>query len=197
MIMICIIGSISLLGLVMAVYSVVNAKFIFALIYIVAVIMGLSYVVMRINTVMPTYIAVGEKHIYIQNWDNGLFPFRCDGGLVGEFLPAKTKIKKIDISKISKIYLGSRNYILKLIPKQEFYLILKNTEHTYHSILKRMDYLYILTCDNKEIYMSITDYDDGELADLLKPIVEDNENIDFRSNNRVITRAIPPKRITF
>lgn len=196
MVLICIIASISLLGLVMAVYSIVNFNFIFALVYIIAVIMGFSYVVMRINTIMPTYIEINGKYVYIQNWDNGLFPFVCDKGILGEFFPAKTLIKKIDIDAISKIYLGSRNYILKLIPHGIFYSILKNPDNKYQSMLKRMDFLYIITKDDKEIYMSITDFDDEELASVIKPIVEKNEKVDFRSNNRVVTKLIPAKKIS-
>jgi len=196
MILICIMGSISLLGLVMAVYSLVHSKFLFSVIYIAAVILGFSYVVMRINTVMPTYIARGTKHIYIHNWNNGLFPFKCDKGFWGDFLPDKTSLKKVDISAVSKIYLGSKNYILKLVSDGELYSKIKNPQKKYESILKRMQFLYILTNDNKEIYMSVTDFDDGELSEVLKPIVESNEWIDFKCNNRVISKSIPPKRIT-
>ncbi len=196
MILICIMGSISLLGFVMAIYSIIKLKILFALIYLIAVILGFSYVVMRINTVMPTFLAVKDGHIYMHNWDNGLFPFKSDSGLIGEFLPAKTKLKKIDILAVSKMYLGSRNYLLKLVEDGEFRDKLKSPTKKYESILKRMEFFYILTRDNREIYMSVTDFDSDELAALLKPIVDSNERIDFRCNNRKISKAIPPKRIT-
>ena len=45
--------------------------------------------------------------------------------------------------------------------------------------------------------MSVTDFDDEEIADILKPIVDANDRIDFKCNNRVISKSIPPKRISF
>lgn len=197
MILICIIGSISLLGVVMAIYSVFKAKFLFTLIYIFAVALGLSYVVMRINTIIPTNITRDEMHLFIQNWENGLFPYRCDKGFWGEFIPAKTVITRVNISAISKIYLGTRNYLLKLLTEGNLHKILTADDKKYLQILKKMDFLYILTKDNKELYMSVTGFDEKELAELLKPIVEENERIDFRCNNRYISKEIPPRRITF
>lgn len=196
MILICIMTSISLLGAVMAIYSLFNQRLIFAVIYFIAVILGFSYVIMRINTVIPTYIATKDGYIYMQNWDNGIFPFKTDAGFIGEFLPAKTAIKKIEIACVSKIYLGSRNYLLKLVDDGEFKRCLKRPDQKYETILKRTEFFYILTNDMHEYYMSVTDFDDEEFAQLLKPITEENEKIDFRCNNRVISKHIPPKRLT-
>lgn len=196
MILICIMASISLLGAVMAIYSLFNQRFIFALIYIIAVVLGFSYVIMRINTVIPTYVAVNDGYIYMQNWDNGIFPFKTESGFIGEFLPAKTVIKRIEISSVSKIYLGSRNYLLKLIDDGEFKRNIKRSDQKYETILKRAEFFYILTNDKKEYFMSVTDFDDEDFAKLLKPVTEANERIDFRCNNRVISKYIPPKRLT-
>ena len=86
---------------------------------------------------------------------------------------------------------------MKLLPQNsEFYEKIKNPEAKYEKILKRMEFLYILTRDNYEVYMAVTDFDDEELGKLLKPVVDENEAIDFKCNNRVISKYIPPKRIT-
>ena len=60
-----------------------------------------------------------------------------------------------------------------------------------------MDFIYITTKDNNEIFMSITDFDNLEMAEILKPIVDSNERIDFKCNNRFISKIIPPKRLSF
>lgn len=195
MILICVIGSISILGLVMCLYSLVHLKLLFSLIYLVAVLLGFSYVIMRINTIMPTYIASNHEYLYVQNWENGIFPFKINQGLVGEFIPEKTVLKKIDISAISKIYLGSRNYLLKLLEGGELREFLSSPDNKYDSMLKKMEFLYIKTVDNKEIYMSVTDFDKEEIAMILKPITDEHEKIDFRCNNRVICKLIPSKKI--
>lgn len=196
MLLICITASISLLGLVMAVYSIVKVKLVFALIYVVAAALGLIYAVMRINTVVPSYIARKDGYLYFQTWQ-GLFPFRTDKGFAGEYIPAKTILKKIDISKINRIYLGTRNYLVKLLESGKFADELADAKKKYESIVKRMDFIYISTKDGNEVFMSVTDFDDEEIADILKPIVDANDRIDFKCNNRVISKSIPPKRISF
>ena len=196
MLLICITASISLLGLVMAVYSIVKVKLVFALIYVVAAALGLIYAVMRINTVVPPYIARKDGYLYFQTWQ-GLFPFRTDKGFAGEYIPAKTILKKIDISKINRIYLGTRNYLVKLLESGKFADELAEAKKKYESIVKRMDFIYISTKDGNEVFMSVTDFDDEEIADILKPIVDANDRIDFKCNNRVISKSIPPKRISF
>lgn len=190
-----IIASISLLGLVMAIYSIIRLKIIFALIYLVAVTFGLSYVIMKINTIIPIYLARKDGYLYIQTWE-GMFPFRSDKGLIGEFLPSKTLLRKVDISAISHIYLGSRNYLLKLVNDGNFHDELINANENYENILKKMEFLYISTIDNREIYMSVTDFDNEELAQILKPVVDEDEKIDFKCNNRVISKTIPPKKLS-
>ena len=196
MLLICITASVSLLGIVMAVYSMVRLKLVFALIYVIAAALGLIYAVMRINTVVPPYIAEKDGYLYLQTW-KGLFPFRTDKGFIGEYIPEKTILKKINISQINRIYLGTRNYLVKLLPEGKFADELAESKKKYESIVKRMDFIYISTRDGNEVFMSVTDFDDAELADILKHIVDSDERIDFKCNNRVISKSIPPKRLSF
>ena len=96
LLIICAVGSISALGLVMAIYSLIKLEIVFTLVYLFAVLLGFSYVIMKINTVMPTYIERNDDLLFIQNWVNGLFPFVPDNGIIGEFIPAKSMLKKIE-----------------------------------------------------------------------------------------------------
>ena len=52
LIIISVIGSISVLGFVMAIYSFFKLEVIFSIVYLIAVLLGFSYVVMKINTIM-------------------------------------------------------------------------------------------------------------------------------------------------
>lgn len=196
MISICITASISLLGLVMAIYSLVKLKLIFTIIYLVAVLLGLLYAVLKINTIIPPYIARSGDYLYFQLWC-GLFPFRTDKGFIGEFLPTKSVLKKINISQINRIYLGTRNYLLKVVLQGEFADELAAAKEKYENIIKKMEFIYITTKDNNEVYMSVSDFDDELLAEVLKPIVEDNDMVDFKCNNRRISKSIPPKRLSY
>ncbi len=195
-ILVCIIGSISVLGLVMAIYSLIKFQILFAVIYLIAVVLGFSYVVMKINTFMPTYVEKTDGIICIQNWVNGLFPFVPDNGILGEFIPAKSMLKKIDISSISKIYIGSRNYLLKVVEQGDFKDTMEKYKEKYDNIMKHMDILYIKTIDNNEVFLSVTDFDENELIDIFKPIIEENENIDFKCSNRHISKGISVKKYT-
>lgn len=195
MILICITASISMLGVVMAIYSLVKMKIPFMIIYIIAAIFGFLYAVMKINTIVPPYVAQSGGYLYLQSWE-GLFPFRTDKGFFGEFLPSKTTVKKVDISMIGKIYLGTRNYLLKLAVDTDFSEQLDKANKQYGNIVKKMEFIYIKTTDGKEVFMSVTEFDSEELTDILKPIVDENERIDFKCNNRFISKNIPPKRIS-
>ncbi len=197
MIIICIIASISLLGFIMAIYSLIKLKIILMIVYLIAVMLGFSYVVMKINTIMPTYIERADGYINIQNWVNGLFPFVPNNGILGEFKPAKSMLKKIDVSSISKIYLGSRNYLLKVVEPGEFTTVVEHFRDKYDNILKHMEILYIKTADNNEVFLSVTDFDEDELISIFKPVIEENEKIDFKCSNRYISKAIPTKKYTF
>lgn len=196
LILICIVGSISVLGLVMAIYSVVKFEFIFAIVYLIAVILGFSYIIMKINLIMPTYIERNNDSLFIQNWVNGLFPFVPDNGIIGEFVPSKSMLKKIDISSIDKIYIGSRNYLLKIIEPGNFSNTMENYKEKYDNIIKHMEFLYIKTVDDAEVFLSITDFDENELINIFKPIIEENEKIDFKCSNRHIYKDIPTKKYT-
>ena len=196
LVIISIVGSISVLGFVMAIYSLVKLEIIFSIVYLLAVLLGFSYVVMKINTIMPIYIERNDDLICIQNWVNGLFPFVPDRGIIGEFTPSKSMLKKIDVNSISKIYIGSRSYLLKVVKEGDFTKTIDEFKEKYDNILKHMDILYIKTIDESEVFLSVTDFDDDGLIDIFKPIIEENDKIDFKCSNRYISKAIPTKKFT-
>lgn len=197
LVIISIVGSISVLGFVMAIYSLVKFDIVFSVVYLLAVLLGFSYVVMKINTIMPIYIERNDDLICIQNWVNGLFPFVPGRGILGEFTPSKSMLKKIDIKSISKIYIGSRSYLLKVVREGDFTKTIDEFKEKYDNILKHMDILYIKTIDDSEVFLSVTDFDEDEIIELFKPIIEENDKIDFKCSNRYISKAIPARKFTF
>lgn len=194
MLRICTVGTVTCIGAAMAVYSLIRSNVLFALLYLAAVCMGLLYVIMRINSVAPLYMARDERTLYVQNWINGFFPFRTDKGFFGEFIPERTLIADMDIADIRKIYAGTKNYLSRIIPEGIFSENMSALNKRYGDSIKRMDFIYVCAGDGSEIYMPINDFDSEELGLFLKTILENNEKIDFKSNNRVINRQLPQKR---
>lgn len=195
-IFICFVGIICVLGFVMTILSLIKLKFIFAAAYLLAVLLGFSYVVIKINTIIPTYIERNDNVLNIQNWENRLFPFVIDKGFFGEFIPSKTKVEDVEIKSISKIYMGSKNYLFRLVNEGEFFEFINDIYNRYENTIKHMNILYIKTVDENEIFMSVTDFDEDELIEIFKPIIEENKKIDFKCSLRYVSKAIPTQKST-
>lgn len=184
-------GCVGCASLFLAVYNIINHKFIFALAYIVACILSVLYTVMRVNTVIPVFLADDYENIYMRVWENGFFPFNTQKGFIGEFIPEKTKNIKIDISEIKSIYIGSGNFISRNIPESRFSLELKEYKKKYYSVLKGMEFIHITLKNEKEKYMPVTDFDVDSLAAIIKDVQKENKNLKFTTGNRHIRRKIP------
>ena len=193
---ICFVGIICVLGFVMTILSLIKLKFVFVAAYLLAVLLGFSYVVIKINTIIPTYIERNNDVLNIQNWENGVFPFVIDKGFFGEFIPSKTKVETVEIKSISKIYIGSKNYLFRLISEGEFFDFINDIYNRYENTIKHMDILYIKTVDENEIFMSVTDFDEDELVEIFKPIIDENKKIDFKCGLRYVSKAIPTHKST-
>ena len=122
MVKICIVGSIALIGLILGIISLIQGKMLFGAIYLLAFLLGIAYVIIQINTIMPTYLAVKDRRVVMQNWKNGIFSFNpafrpaffCD------FVPDKTNISQADISKITKLLIGTKSFLIRNLPNTQF-----------------------------------------------------------------------------
>ena len=190
-IVIVFLGCVGCASLLLALYNIVNYKFIFALAYIVACILSVLYTVMKINTVVPTFLADDYENIYMRVWENGFFPFNTEKGFIGEFIPEKTKNIKIALDDIESIYIGSGNFISRNIPESKFSLKLKEYKKKYSSVLKGMEFIHITLKNEKEKYMPVTDFDTDLLATIIKDVQKENKNLKFTTGNRHIRRKVP------
>ena len=85
---------------------------------------------------------------------------------------------------------------MKVVEPGYFSATMEIYKEKYDSIIKHMDFLYIKTVDETEVFLSVTDFDENELIDVFKPIIEENEKIDFKCSNRHIYKEIPTKKYT-
>lgn len=164
---ISLVGSVSLLGLVLSLYSLVIGSYLFALWYFAAFILGLAYVIIRINTVFPTYIAADSERVILSVWKNGVMPYTLPEKptFISDFIPERVKTVEISMTDIDTVIIGSRRYLLKTLPTEDYPKILKQLDNDKHfsSVLKRMDFIYIQAKDGENCFMSITDFDINEL----------------------------------
>ena len=171
---IAVVGTISLAGLILAVYSLFTAKYLFAVWYFVAFLLGLSYVVIRINAVFPTYIAVSGDRLVMSVWENGVMPYRLPEKptIFSDFMPEKIKTDEIDLDQIDSIYIGSKKYMNRFLSEEDCPKILDRLSKDKHleKIVKRMDFFVVVAKDGETCFMSVTDFDIKELANLVEEI---------------------------
>jgi hypothetical protein len=154
---ISLVGSVSLLGLVLGIYSLVIRSFLFALWYVLAFVMGLSYVIIRINACFPTFIMTDGEKVTLSVWENGIMPYTLpeNPNFFSDFIPEKVKMTEVGMEDISAVIVGSRKFLKKNLDEDEYPEILKRLDENKHydSVLKRMDFLFIRTKNGENCFI--------------------------------------------
>lgn len=167
---ISVVGTVALLGLVLSLYSLFTANFLFSLWYFVAFILGLSYVVIRINAVFPTYVSLENGKLIMSVWENGVVPYKLPEKptFLSDFMPERIKKDEISEEEIARIYIGSTRFFKNNVEENEYPEILKKLGENSHfdSTLKRMDFMLVIAKDGESCFMSVTDFDIYALAEL-------------------------------
>lgn len=183
---ISLVGSVSLLGLVLGIYSLVIGNFLFALWYALAFVLGLSYVVIRINACFPTFIATDGEKVVLSVWENGLMPYTLPEKptFVSDFIPEKVRVNEIAMEDIDTVVVGSRRFLKKNLDEDEYPEILARLDLNKHfdSVLKRMDFLFIRTKSDENCFMSITDFDLSGVRDFLDTIEKNCQGVQILVN---------------
>ncbi len=180
------IGTISLLGLVLGIYSVVTAKYIFALWYFIAFILGLSYTVIRINTAYPTYIATDGEKLVMSVWTNGIMPYTLPDkpNFLSDFIPDKVKTYEIPMSELDSVYIGSKKFLKRSLAENAYPEILTRFEDDRHfdKTTKRMDFIYLGLKDDSYRFMSITGFDIDSLAEFIDTVEKNCVGVQVHTN---------------
>ena len=155
-----VIATVAVTGIIFAVYSVFNAQYLFSLLYLLAAFLGVTYSVMKINTLLPPSIECDGKKLSLTTWDNCIFPYDVNfkPSVLADFVPAKTKTFEIPVSEISSIVIGSKGFIIRSSSdsgaEQRFFEILGNNKK-FHNTAKRSDIFYVTLKDGNVYFMSV------------------------------------------
>ena len=199
-IQICIVGCVALLGLVLGVVALVGGRILFGIIYFLACIIGLCYVVIRINTILPTYLAVtADNKLEIQNWENGIFSFNVAfrPSFFCDFVPDRTKISQVELSKITKLFIGTKSYLLRNLTNPRLARDLANLEKINPRcarLLKKMDLFYLETIDGECLYLSVEQFDPAKLVQVLNTIQEIVPDLQIHCSSRELHKRLTQSR---
>lgn len=192
---ICIVGCVALLGLILAVSALVHGKILFGIIYFLACLLGLSYVIIQINTILPTYVATDGDKLIMQNWENGIFSYNVAfrPAFLCDFVPDKTKISQVEISKITKLLIGTKSYLARNLTNMKFTADMEHLEKINPRcarLLKKMDLLYLETIDGESLYMSVDQFDAAELVQVLTAVQAAAPGLQIRCNSRELRQRM-------
>ena len=183
---ISLVGSVSLAGLVLAIYSLVIGKFLFVIWYFAAFILGFSYVIIRINTAFPTYIASTSQEVILSFWKNGVMPYTLPEKptFISDFIPEKVKTLRIPMGDIDAVLIGSKKYLEKNLSPEEFPKILTRLSENNHlsRTIRRMDFICIKTKFGDNCFMSVTDFDVQGLLDFVNTVEKYCNGVQIMTN---------------
>ena len=178
---ISIVGTVTLVGIALALYSLFSGKYLFSLWYFIAFILGLSYVVIRINAVFPSYVTIEDDKLIMSVWENGVLPYRVSEktSFFSDFMPEKVKRDEIALSEIAKVYLGSKRFLERNLKDDEYPEDFKKLMENKHleSAIKKLDFLFITAKDGETCFMSVTNFDTGGLCTIVEEIEKNSAGV--------------------
>ena len=178
---ISIIGTVTLVGIALAIYSLFKGKYLFSIWYFVAFILGLSYVVIRINAIFPSYVEIDGDNLVMSVWKNGVLPYKISEktSFFADFMPEKMKKDEIALEEIEAVYLGSKKFIERSVEEDKMPEDLKKILENKHlgSVVKKMDFLIITAKDGESCFMSVTDFDLDGLDELIEEIEQKSAGV--------------------
>lgn len=199
-IIIAVMSLLALAAVVLAIYNLIETKPLFAVSYLIAAILCLTYVTIRANTVYSTYIAADKRSVYMRRWINGFMPYAAGFpvALLREFIPSKTELIEVPISEISAVYIGTKNFIKRTAKTADGFMdelepFEKSRDFTVKRTIQTMDIFYAETFDGDYAYMPITGFSKKSVLRLLKHINLRNQETEFHVYSRSFRGFVPVK----
>lgn len=169
---ISIVGTVTLLGIILALYSLFNGKYLFALWYFIAFVLGLSYVIIRVNAIFPSYVSIEGDTLVMSVWENGALPYKISekASFFADFMPEKVKKDEIALEEIAKVYLGSKRFLERHL--EEYPEDLKEIMDNKHlnSAIRKLDFLLVTVKDGESCFMSVANFDTDGLVEIIEEI---------------------------
>ena len=195
-IIIAVIGLLAIFALCAVVYSLVKGQPLFALAWFIAFILAGTYVIIRVNTIFVTSVSTDGINLYMKNWVNDFLPYDYDSKIkiLSEFIPAKTKVTQIPLEEISKVYIGTKNYIKRNLEAPNAFTQgvgkLESSKDYYRKrTVSSMDILYVETYDQECYYMPIVQFDSKDVNKLLQAMKRRNADLMIKSSNRLYRKS--------
>ncbi len=186
-----ILSALSLLALVMLIFDFINGRILWGIFWILALILALSYVIIRINSVYTTYLASDKKNVYMKNWSNDFLPYDADNKIkfIREFIPARTKLIQIPIEDIATVLIGTKNFIKRYGEDNEDFRINlkpleKSKDYYQKKTVQSMDLIYVSTYDGECYYMPIVKFTPRDVSRVLQFIQRANPEAEIRVNSK-------------
>lgn len=199
-IIIAIIGLLALFALGAVVYNVVKGQLLFALAWFIAFILAATYVIIRVNTIFVTAVSTDGVKLYMKNWVNDFLPYDYGNKIkiLSEFIPAKTKVTEIPLEEISRVYIGTKNFIKRNLENpNEFTANIRTLENSKDFYRKRtissMDILYVETYDQECYYMPIVQFDSKDVNKILQAMKRRNADLMIKSSNKLYRKSATHK----
>lgn len=193
MIKLTVVATAALIGVVMAIISVIFSRYLSAVLYLAAAVLGVLYAIIKINTILPPYAAVDGERLYMNTWDNNFFPFNIDfkPTFFADFIPAGTVSYEIPLSEIDDMAIGTKGYLLRTVGDSE--VARRMSEIQRHgkrldTMMKRCDILYVKTKSGEVYMMSVSDFDVNELYRLVDFVEHSTRGLEFKTNLRILRK---------
>ena len=157
------------------------------------IVLGSSYILVCLNELYSTWIAIDGNDLIMRCWDNCFFPYQTLMKFnIGELLPAKNTRLRVPIDEISTIYIGTKTFIKRYTDNEDFLeavALYENKKFNANQrILEKADILYIGTTDDDCVFMNITSFDSKAVIKILKNIQEKNPRVVIKANGRAYRR---------
>lgn len=193
MIKLTLVATVAVVGILMAVISVINGAYVFAALYLLAAVLGVLYSIIKINAVLPPYAASDGERLYLSTWDNNFFPFNIDfrPAFLADFIPAKTLSYEIPVSEITGMAIGTKGYLLRALHDEKFAErmadISRRNRHI-DGLMKRCDILYVRVRSGDIYMMSVSDFDINGLYRLVDVVEHSVRGLEFKTNLRKLRK---------
>lgn len=193
-----IVAVLSCAAIVLAVYNLLEANWFFVISYLIAALLGITYVSIRMNTVYPTYIAVDKQSVYMRRWVNGFMPYNTKfrPAVLREFIPAKTELVECPLKEIKTVYIGTKNYIKRTAETgaefgDDVEPFEKSRDFTVRKAIQSMDIFYVETVDGSYTHMPISEFGVNSVIKVLRYINKANPEASFGIYSRAYKRFTP------
>ena len=189
-VIITILSLLSCFALVMVIYNLIKGSYLFSCV-VYRYDIGVNICSYKINANLYVYISTDRMNLFMKNWNNDFLPYDYDNKvkILSEFIPAKTKIVEIPLNEISKVLIGTKNFIKRNVaPDSDFVknirVLEKSKDFYKKKTVSSMDILYVETFEKECYYMPIVKFDTRNVTKIVQIIQRINPELLIRVSSR-------------